>query len=60
MEENKNLFLLTDVTDKKEIGEVRTELKHRAKGNPDTKMLVFYACAGHGMQMDGEQVLVIN
>ena len=60
MEENKTLFRLTDVKDKKEIGEVRSYLTKLAGDKPDSKILVFYACAGHGMQMDGEQVLVIN
>ena len=60
MEENKTLFLLTDVRDKKEILDVTKDLKLRAQGNPDSKILIFYACAGHGMQIDGEQVLVVN
>ena len=60
MEENKTLILLTDVRDKKEIYDVTKDLKHRAEGNPDSKILNVYACAGHGMQLDGEQVLVVN
>ena len=60
MEENKTLFFLTDVREKKEINEVCKDLKHRAQSNPDSKILIFYACAGHGMQIDGEQVLVVN
>ena len=60
MEENETLFLLTDVRDKKEINDVRKDLKNRAEGNPESKILIFYACAGHGMQIDGEQVLVVN
>ena len=39
---------------------VRTYLKKRAESNPDSRILIFYACAGHGMQLDGMQVLVIN
>ena len=60
MEENKTLFRLTDLRDKKEIGEVRSYLSKLAQIKPDGKILVFYACAGHGMQMDGEEVLIIN
>ena len=54
VEENKTLFLLTDVRDKKEINQVRTDLKKRAECNPDSRILIFYACAGHGLQIDGE------
>ena len=44
MEENKTLFHLTDVTDKKELGEVRNYLSKLAGANPDSRILVFYAC----------------
>ena len=55
-----NLIRLTDVRDKKIINKVRNDLKKRAGANPDLQMLIFYAFAGHGMQVDGEQVVIIN
>ena len=54
------LIRLTDIRDKKVINKVRTDLKKRAEANPDRKMLIFYGFAGHGMQVDGEQVVIIN
>ena len=58
--QKEKLIRLTDVRDKKEINKVRSDLKKRAEANPDRKMLIFYAFAGHGMQVDGEQVVIIN
>ena len=54
------LIRLTDIRDKKIINKVRADLKKLAEANPDRKMLIFYGFAGHGMQLDGEQVVIIN
>ena len=54
------LIRLTDIRDKKVINKVRADLKKRAESSPDRKMLIFYGFAGHGMQVDGEQVVIIN
>ena len=54
------LIRLTDIRDKKVINKVRADLKKCAEANPDRKMLIFYGFAGHGMQVDGEQVVIIN
>ena len=58
--QEEKLIRLTDVRDKKVINKVRGDLKKRAEANPDRKMLIFYGFAGHGMQVDGEQVVIIN
>ena len=39
---------------------MRTGILKRLKASPDKKFLLIYALAGHGMQMDGRQVVLIN
>ena len=54
------MIRLTDPTDKNVVNKVRADLKKHAKANPDLKILFFMAFCGHGVQVDGEQVLLIN
>ena len=35
-------------------------IKNRLKENPDVNHLIIYVAAGHGMNKDGQQVLVVN
>ena len=44
----------------KRVKKGRTELENTLKLNPDESFLVVYAIAGHGMAMDGRQVVLIN
>ena len=37
-----------------------TALKNRVKGDPDTKYLILIVAAGHGMNANGQQVLLLN
>ena len=55
-----NLYQFQDETDMKEIGKMRSALKKRAENNPDRMMAIFYCFAGHGIQSDGQQYLIVN
>ena len=54
------LISLTDVKDKKIINKARANLTNYIKANPDRKILAFYGLACHGIQVDGEQCVVID
>ena len=54
------LIRITDPTDKNIVNKHRVDIKKRAGANPDLRILFFWSFAGHGLQVDGEQVLLIN
>ena len=49
-----NLFQFKDETNMVKINKMRSTLAKRAKENPDRRMAIFYAFAGHGIQSNGE------
>ena len=55
-----NIYRFKDVTDMTQIKATQHLLKHRASEYPDRKMAFFYAFAGHGIQCDGQQFVVVN
>ena len=50
---------MTDPT-KKRVSKVTKDLKEDISVNPDQQFLIMVTVAGHGMQLDGRQIAVIN
>ena len=44
----------------KECNTIFRNMQNRIKKNPDTNFLVLYVFAGHGMNVKGQQVLLLN
>ena len=55
-----NIYLLDDTPTYSRVFKVRTGIAKRLKASPDNTFLLVYALAGHGMQMDGRQIILIN
>ena len=60
-----SLFGVSEVLDlidptKKRVDLLRKKAKMEIVASPETKFLVIFAIAGHGMQMDGRQIAVVN
>ena len=55
-----NKYLLDDTPTYTRVFRVRTSIAKRLKARPDKTFLLVYALAGHGMQMDGRQIVLIN
>ena len=56
----KNIYQFENETDMTQISQMRSTLKKRAMNNPDRRMAIFYAFAGHGIQIDGQQYVIVN
>ena len=46
--------------DQMRIKQVKSSLLKKLRNNPKEKILIVFVLAGHGMQMSGKQVLLIN
>ena len=55
-----NQYLLDNTPTYKRVFKVRTGIAKRLKASPDKTFLLLYALAGHGIQLDGRQVVLIN
>ena len=55
-----DIYLLDDTPTFKRVFKVRTGIAKRLKASPDNTFLLVYALAGHGMQMEGRQIVLIN
>ena len=55
-----NMYKLLDVSDKKVVDAARSDLKKRIKASPEKNFYIVMVFAGHGLQMDGKQTVVIN
>ena len=53
-------YLLDDTPTYNRVFKVRTSIKKRIKKTPDNTFVLVFALAGHGMQMDGRQIVLIN
>ena len=53
-------YMLLDAPTWKQVQKVRKNVKKRVRVNPDKKVLIVLAMAGHGMQMDGRQIVLVN
>ena len=49
-----DMYLLLDVTEKKQVNDARSDLKRRVKAEPDKKFFIAMAFACHGHMMDGK------
>ena len=54
-----NIYELKDPKNM-EVMKTMAEIKKRLKANPDKKHLILYVAAGHGMNVNGQQVLLVN
>ena len=55
-----NEYLLTNTPSYKRVFKIRGKLKKRIKKHPNETFLIVWAFAGHGMQVNGRQALLIN
>ena len=55
-----NEYLLTNTPTYKRVFKIRGKLKKRIKKHPNETFLIVWALAGHGMQVNGRQVLLVN
>ena len=53
-------YLLNNTPTYKRVVKIRVRLAKRIKARPDETFLIVYALAGHGMQCNGRQVLLVN
>ena len=53
-------YLLNDTPSYKKVLKTRSKLSNRIKTHPNETFLIIYALAGHGMQVNGRQVLLVN
>ena len=51
---------MNDTPTYKKVVKTRTKLSKRIKKHPDETFLIIYALAGHGMSVNGRQVLLVN
>ena len=54
------IYRLDDSPCYKRVNAVRMNITARVKKSPDLKFLIVFAIAGHGMSVDGRQVVLIN
>ena len=54
-----DLYVMQD-PDQKRIRKVKKSLLTVLKNNPEAKVLIVFVLAGHGMQVSGKQVVLLN
>ena len=54
-----NMYVMDD-PNMKRVRAVKRSLMMMLKDNPDKKVLIVFILAGHGMQMSGKQVVLLN
>ena len=55
-----NLYTMEDNPTEKQVSQVLTDIRKRLRENPDKNFLVISCWAGHGMQLQGKQIVLIN